>query len=195
MPKLIDLTGKQFGMLTVSGHAGVNAHRQHRWHCLCKCGNAVIVIGHHLRQGSSQSCGCTRGEKHGLRQSRAYRIWSLMCHRCSNPNSPGWKYYGGRGIRVEECWLKFSGFFRDMGHPPPGTSLERINVNGDYGPSNCRWATRIEQANNKRSNRIVLLDGRMMTLASACREVGVNYKTAHTRLSRGSSVATALRAK
>ena len=190
MPRLIDLTNRRFGKLVVESHFSVNGNRQHFWKCQCDCGGHCVSAGHHLRQGSTKSCGCESAvkETHGLRQTRAYRIWSLMRHRCTNENSPGWNDYGGRGIRVCDSWRTFEGFFADMGHPPDGTTLDRIDNGGNYEPKNCRWATRHEQANNKRNNIVVTVEGEAMTLKQASRKFGFNYKTAHQRLARGWSL-------
>lgn len=187
MPKLIDLAGSQFGRLTVISSSGRNRHGQTMWTCLCQCGKQTLVPGHHLRYGATKSCGCQSAVRvtHNLSKSRVYRIWSLMIDRCTNQNTPGYVNYGGRGIFVCNQWRSFEGFYADMGDPPIDCSLDRINNDGPYSPENCRWATSMHQANNKRTTRIVeLRDGTLMPLAEACRAFGLDRKLTHQRLKR-----------
>jgi hypothetical protein len=158
----------KFGRLTVlelhpkRRRYGSNVHPL--WRCVCDCGSGQLVLGESLRSGRTTSCGCWNRErvrgrftKHGHakpgNRTRAYQCWDGMRQRCSNPNCPAYPNYGGRGIRVCDDWEIFENFFADMGHPPRGRSLDRIDVNGNYEPSNCRWATILEQARNKRPTR------------------------------------------
>jgi hypothetical protein len=152
---LIDLTGKRFGRWTVVAYA-----RGQKWHCVCDCGTRRVVRGQCLRTGESRSCGCLHKElvkarhtKHGMCGSREYHSWQSMKARCLNPNNPNYEKYGGRGIRPCEEWLPFVPFFADMETRPPGCSLDRIDVNGNYEPSNCRWADAKQQARNQRPRR------------------------------------------
>jgi len=167
---LRDLTGKRFGRLTVI-ERGENGRRgQRRWRCLCDCGRETIVTGGNLRSGGTKTCGCMEGVlKHGAtRGSRSaeYRAWLAMKHRCLNPNLLHFKNYGGRGITVCDRWLHhqddgvhpFLNFLADMGPRPEGRtgkmptfSLDRIDNDGNYEPSNCRWATTKEQMTNRRN--------------------------------------------
>jgi hypothetical protein len=153
---LIDLTGQRFGRWVVIAYAGGS-----KWLCVCDCGTVVVVWGHALRTGDSKSCGCLRDElisarskTHGMTQSREFQTWASMLQRCANPNHPGYAYYGGRGISVCEEWrCSFLAFFADMGERPPGCTLDRIDVNGNYEPGNCRWATAFVQTHNRRPLR------------------------------------------
>ena len=120
-----------------------------------------------------------------MRHSKEYGIWVSMRNRCSNPNVKAYANYGGRGIKVCDRWQSFENFYADMGARPDGMTLERIDNDGDYEPSNVRWATRAEQANNKRNNRLLSFDGVTKTLAQWADGLGVSHATLVMRLKQG----------
>jgi hypothetical protein len=163
-----DLAGQRFGRLTV---IRLSHHQDHRqiadrghamWICQCDCGTEKTVRGSHLTTENVVSCGCYGREQqqksartHGQSQSAEYRSWHSMVMRCTNPNVPGYMYWGGRGIRVCDRWRKsFENFYADMGPRPKGTSLDRIDPDGHYEPRNCRWAGALMQARNQRKVEI-----------------------------------------
>jgi hypothetical protein len=167
MHNLIDLTGQSFGRLTVLERAGISKGGRSQWLCVCQCDRESIVEGSNLRSGHTKSCGCWQTEvvratglknsdrlKHGHcahhRPSSTYNSWLAMLQRCNWPKAMSYPRYGGRGITVCERWMKFENFLADMGERPPGTSIDRKDVDGNYEPGNCRWATRKEQRANRR---------------------------------------------
>ena len=156
-----DLTGQRFEKLTVVVFHSREG-KSYIWKCLCDCGKVCLKNGNHLRSGSAKSCGCLkRGAKtkHGLIRLSEYKAWQNMKARCLNPNDISFKNYGERGIKVCDRWKNsFSNFLSDMGRKTSDQhSLDRINVNGNYEPSNCRWATDIEQNNNTRRNKKLIV--------------------------------------
>lgn len=155
MPAFNDITGQRFGRLMAI--RPIREHGRCRWLCRCECGNETVVTNSAiLINGHTRSCGCLRdgNPKHGgARRSgltREYKAWKYMWRRCTNPRSQNFKYYGGRGIKVCEQWKSFETFLADMGSCPDGYSIERIDNDGNYEPSNCKWIPLSEQPKNRR---------------------------------------------
>lgn len=124
--------------------------------------------------------------RHGGEGTPEYRIWIDIRRRCNDPGRPGFRDYGGRGIRICNRWIDFANFLTDMGkRPSPEHSIDRINNDGDYEPSNCRWATPKEQSNNRRSNHYITIEGETMTIAQWCEKYDIPDTTFHNRLRRG----------
>lgn len=189
MSAFVDRTGQRYGSLVVERFAGISAHRA-RWFLRCDCGGTKEVLAQNLTSGQSTHCNAPHHRRaallgknatHGMSGSSAHQSWTEMRRRCMDPRREAYQNYGARGITVCEAWQSFETFFADMGAPPPGAELERIDVNGNYEPSNCRWATLQEQANNKRNNRMVWHEGRLLTIAEYARATGIAYSTAYAR--------------
>jgi len=156
MARRLQLVGHTYGELTVTAFAGVEKNKT-RWVCVCTCGVTTTVTGNALRTGNTRSCGhlvlnhaAALNRTHGCTGTRTHRIWKAMLTRCRNPRQPCAKHYIGRGVTVCERWLTFENFLADMGEAPPRCSIDRRDVNGNYEPGNCRWATYRTQARNSR---------------------------------------------
>lgn len=185
-----DLTGRVFDKLTVVSYAGTAPGHQ-LWNCLCLCGNEKVVRANNLCNKHTKSCGCINISKpprlrHGGSHSPEWGVWNAMNSRCHNVKNKQYDDYGGRGIRVCDRWRKsFDNFISDMGRKPStGHSIDRIDNNGNYCPENCRWATMLEQANNKRTSRFITIDGITLTLAQWARLKSIDVRIIHSRINR-----------
>lgn len=153
-----DIRGQRFGSLVVTEREETDRNNNARWRCRCDCGSETVVYLNALRQGRVKSCGCAprgmkprHGHTVGRKRSPTYESWRSMHTRCLNPSHIAFAYYGGRGITICEEWLHdFGAFLADMGERPEGTTLDRIDPDGNYEPDNCRWATPKVQIMNRR---------------------------------------------
>lgn len=196
---MLDLTDKTFGRLRATARAQdaqtSKGKRTPMWYCECECGNTVTVRQSSLTSGHTKSCGCLYMETrkvqknvtHGQSRSRLYRIWNGMIQRCINPNDDSYERYGGRGIVVCEDWLNsFESFYAwamASGYEDD-LSIDRMDFNLDYAPTNCKWSTPKEQANNKSDNINITIGGVTKTLREWCPEYGISYATAWKRIRR-----------
>jgi hypothetical protein len=195
--------GTKYGHLTVIGEgerAGVQ--RQRVMICQCDCGSAAKSIKlMHLKSGNTISCGCQQQSgsaatltRHGKRLTgdritKVYKTWQDMKSRCFNSNNCKYEYYGGRGITVCERWMAFENFYADMGDPPsPAHTIDRRENDGNYEPSNCRWATMDEQRCNRSDNVHITYGGRSQTVAQWAKELAIPHTTIRSRLKRGLAV-------
>ena len=185
--------GDKFGRLTFLGLAHRNERRVWYWNVSCDCGKQKVVIGSHVRRGIVRSCGCLRDEvasdnfkTHGKSGTKVHKTWKAIRQRCHNPKNPAYDRYGGRGIFVCPEWLdSFDIFFSHVGEPPSADhSLDRIDNEKGYQPGNVRWATWLEQGNNKSNNVRILLAEKDDTLKELCRQKGGDYYRAYNLIVR-----------
>lgn len=199
----ISLSGNKYGRLTAieraEDHISCSGRKYIMYRCVCDCGNETVVRANHLKDGTTLSCGCLFSEIHStlcknlgketfthkMTNSRIYKIWSNLINRCTNPNNPAYKNYGGRGIRVCDEWIhSFESFYSwafSAGYNN-NLTIDRINNDDGYAPENCRWVDRVEQSNNKRNNKYIEYDGLVLTIAEWARRCGIPYKTLHRRI-------------
>lgn len=197
MGKALNCPGQRFGRLLIIRRADPpnGSSDPQAWRlCRCDCGNEKTIRGQSLRLGVSTSCGCFRREHlsvirstHGGSKWPEHYIWLAMKARCQNPNNQAYERYGRRGIKVCKQWTtSFSSFIEDMGRRPTAKhTIERIDNSKGYSPKNCRWATRAEQAKNRRSNRLVTIAGETRLFSEWCLHFGLNRSTAQSRLTYG----------
>lgn len=202
--KILNLAGQTFGKLTVIDYNGVKAGHK-LWRCLCACGKETITTTGRLRCGRVNSCGCLVAETNkklrlgkpnyatsthrattSNKRTTEYVTWLSMRQRCLDKNHSNYKNYGAKGINVCSEWRdSFDVFLNDMGIKPTAKhSIDRINTNLGYEPGNCRWVDSKTQQNNRTNNRLVLIDGVLVTASAAAVQIGLHQRTFSNRLDR-----------
>ena len=206
MGKINDLTGRKFGRLTALEYVGRKNGRT-LWRCICDCGNETTAGYSNLLNGITRSCGCLGMESRirighnnrtsaslslcdNLRSHPLYGLWSSMLTRCYNKNSKGYKHYGGRGIKVCDRWktdnMGFENFLVDMGErPSPLYTLDRVDVDGNYCPENCRWATQTQQSNNRTDSIILFYHGKRVYVKNICDRLHLSYSRVAHQIQKG----------
>lgn len=160
------------------------------YHCECDCGNTIDVVSRRLTEGKTRSCGCLRSKSKNMHNSATYKSWISAKQRCYNPNNHNYPKYGGRGIKMCDRWKgSFVLFLEDMGERTSKEyTLDRIDVNGDYEPSNCRWATHRTQGNNRRDNVFLDVNGERLTVSEFSVKYNINRSNVDYELRNGLSV-------
>lgn len=191
----IDLTGKRFHHLEIleRDKTGTKNTRVVMWLCKCDCGKVVSVRSENIRSGHSKSCGCLKVKRgsetnhiHGMSRTKIHGVWCRIISRCESSTDHAFQHYGGRGIKVCDSWHDFRNFLNDMGHPPtPRHSIDRIDVNGNYEPQNCRWSTAKEQARNRRNNHLVTIGTKTMSVAEWAETNEMSGTALRSRIARG----------
>lgn len=195
MKRIKDMSGAVFGRLTVLRFIDYSKNGHARWLCLCSCGNKKIVDGSELRRGSVSSCGCWNKDCHTTHGDSAgpnlalYKCWKHIKQRCYNKKDHDYNYYGGRGISVCEAWKNDYSAFKKWAIKAGwfvgcGLTIERIDNDSDYEPSNCRWATRSEQSKNRRSNRKYWFEGKLQTITDIAKELGISVSALSYRIKK-----------
>lgn len=195
-PNTKDLSGKHLGRLLVlckSHSRKVKTGTVLYWKCLCDCGIEVTVPAPSLNSGDAKSCGCLQRERtseasrtHGMRHTNEFHIWDAMKQRCHNPLNEAYRHYGGRGISVCTEWREsFAQFYMDMGPRPDGFTIERMDNDGDYTPSNCCWASQKQQSRNRRNTVTATHNGLTLPLSEWAERTGIPYQRLIKRLRRG----------
>lgn len=184
MSKVNDLTNMEFGDLVVVGRAENNSRNRACWVCACKCGSITVVSGSDLLSGNTKSCGCRR-KKHGFSRTRLHKIWLCMKNRCYYHNHDQYSNYGCRGIAVCDEWknnfIAFMNWALASGYND-NLTIDRIDVDGNYEPSNCRWITNKEQQNNRRNNHMISFNGKTQSLTKWAEEFGIKSRTLSQRI-------------
>lgn len=190
MPKINDLTHRRFGRLVVirrDGHLG----KKVAWLCKCDCGNYKRITTDRLTMGQTKSCGCLQSEiarnrliTHGQSQTKLYKIWQAMKRRCDSPKCDHYPLYGGRGIHYMPEWKNFKSFYHwaiSNGYKD-GLSIDRIDVNGNYCPENCRWIPIKQQAYNKTTSKFITFNGKTLTISEWCKILNLPYELIYQRV-------------
>lgn len=201
---VLRLAGQTFGRLSVLKRGPNNKRGEAYWICVCECGAEKLVKSNDLTSGATRSCGClyeeslaTRTRKHGAttgyRTSPEYQAWINMRRRCYSPKDARYEIYGARGVTVCDRWNSdFSAFLEDMGpRPSPEHSLDRVDTDGNYDPSNCRWATPTEQSRNRRNVHTAVVDGVPMSVLEAIQKTGLSRVTIYRRIRSGTPLTSA----
>lgn len=191
MTKIEDLTGQKFGYWTVIERAENHpSTRSVQWLCECECGTQRVIRASALKRGETKSCGCHKNDYnriHGGKGTRLYECWRQMRYRCENPNNQAYAYYGGRGITVCDEWHDFRNFQKwamENGYDDSLT-LDRIDVNGNYEASNCRWANKKVQMNNRRNTKHYKVGGKSLTMSEWSQLTGIPRSTIYNRIRKG----------
>lgn len=194
--RLQDLKGQRFGRLTAIERTDSLGRKGVYWKCVCECGKETSVHARALVSGHTKSCGCLAAEviskpkSHGLSNTKEYSIWKAIRRRCNGKLATNYARYGGRGIKVCEEWNDFTNFYKwcaESGYSD-GLTIDRINNDGDYSPTNCRWVDKLVQGNNKSNNRRVVYNGESVTLMQLERMTRIDHRTLGKRLDAGWTV-------
>ena len=190
MSRVKDITGQRFGRLQVVKIVGKDKRHNLLYECICDCGNTTVTNGTLLRAGKTRSCGCLAKNNfdrttHGLSHTPLYGVWRTMKTRCYDRNSNHYKNYGARGIVICDEWKNNFKAFYDWSMAngyAKGLTIDRMNVDGNYEPENCRWVTQREQCNNKTTNRYITYKGQTKTIHEFADEYGIKYTTLWARI-------------
>jgi len=194
--------GDKYNKLTAIRFDHKTKRSRQFWLFRCDCGNEKVLNVDSVKINNTKSCGCLLTESvskrrttHGMSRTKIYRIWAGMITRCLDENNPSYKNYGGRGITICDRWLGKNGFinfYADMGDCPKGKSLDRINNDKGYYKKNCKWSTKKEQANNRRTNHLIIYNGKTQTLKQWAEELKIDEFLIRSRIKYGWSVERAL---
>lgn len=198
MGKFVDITGQRFGRLLAINTTEKDKQGRYLWNCQCDCGKTIKSCFSDLKEGKRKSCGCFKRDnivsfnlKHGNCNTRIYKIWAGIKSRCYNSNEANYKNYGGRGIIVCDEWRNnFQAFYNwaILNGYDDNLSIERIDVNGNYCPENCKWATIKEQNSNTRRNILITYNGETKTLKEWSSCLKLNYSTVYSRYKKGNTI-------
>lgn len=206
-PNVVNMTGRTYGRLTVLERSDNDKRGNAMWLCKCECGNVKAILGGSLRQGSTRSCGCMLSElskrrmtelltKHGFSGKKLYSVYRAMRERCEKQTCKSYGNYGGRGISVCDEWKNDRALFFEWALKngyQEGLQIDRIDVNGDYSPTNCRWITPQQNMNNVRKNIRFEHNGEIHTLAEWSSISGLPYGTVYERYKAGKTPAEILK--